>query len=114
MIHDLGSPFDPKPDAYDWHNVAEWKDLAPKYILMMLRNYTFTKNTDLLKECWPAIESSIEYLINMIPKDHHMPLTTGTDDTFDNLSSFGITLYCGSLWVAGLRAALKITELIGI
>ena len=112
VIHDLGSPFDPKPDAYDWHNVAEWKDLAPKYILMMLRNYTFTKKTDLLEECWPAIESSIEYLLAMIPKDHHMPLTTGTDDTFDNLSSFGITLYCGSLWVAGLRAAVKIAELI--
>ncbi|MCZ8486362.1 hypothetical protein O9993_16125 [Vibrio lentus] len=35
VIHDLGSPFDIQPDAYSWYNVKEWKDLAPKYILMV-------------------------------------------------------------------------------
>jgi hypothetical protein len=51
--------------------------------------------------------------MEMIPKGHHMPLTNGTDDTFDNLCSHGITVYCGSLWIAGLRAAAKIAEILG-
>lgn len=114
VIHDLGSPFDPKPDAYNWHNVAEWKDLAPKYILMLLRNYHFTKDVSLLEECWESVEASLEYLQKMIPEGHSIPLTNGTDDTFDNLSSFGITLYCGSLWIAGLRAACEIAKIINI
>ncbi|WP_304247102.1 GH116 family glycosyl hydrolase [Fibrobacter succinogenes] len=44
VIHDLGSPFDAEPDAYDWHNVKEWKDLAPKYVLMVLRHYVKTQD----------------------------------------------------------------------
>lgn len=39
VIHDLGSPFDIDPDAYSWHNVKEWKDLAPKFILMVYRHW---------------------------------------------------------------------------
>ena len=114
VIHDLGSPFDPQPDAYNWHNVAEWKDLAPKYILMLLRNYHFTKDISLLKDCWDSVEASLQYLKDMILEGHSIPLTNGTDDTFDNLSSFGITLYCGSLWVAGLKAAGEIANILNI
>jgi uncharacterized protein (DUF608 family) len=113
VIHDLGSPFDALPDAYDWHNVAEWKDLAPKYNLMLLRNYHFTQDKALLEECWESVQASLAYLMDMIPKGHAMPLTNGTDDTFDNLCSFGITIYCGSLWIAGLRAAAKIAKILG-
>lgn len=47
VIHDLGSPFDIKPDAYSWHNVKEWKDLAPKFILMVYRHYQQTKINNL-------------------------------------------------------------------
>ncbi|MBF0196608.1 MAG: hypothetical protein HQL32_02810 [Planctomycetes bacterium] len=112
VVHDLGSPFDPHPDAYDWHNVVEWKDLAPKYILMVLRNYRFTANKELLSECWESVEEAFSYIRKMIPHGHHLPLTNGTDDTFDNLSSYGISLYCGSLWVAGLRAIAEIARIL--
>ncbi len=112
VIHDLGSPFDTQPDAYDWHNVKHWKDLAPKFILMVLRHYHFTQNPKILTECWEAVEESLEYIAHMIAPGENFPLTTGTDDTFDNLSSFGISVYCGSLWIAGLKAASQIAALL--
>ncbi|MGL6316182.1 GH116 family glycosyl hydrolase [Vibrio sp. WXL103] len=111
VIHDLGSPFDIQPDAYSWHNVKEWKDLAPKYILMVLRHFKKTGNRQVVENCWPAIKASIEYLENLIEPGDVLPLTRGTDDTFDNLSSHGISIYCASLWSAGLRAASVIAEL---
>ncbi len=49
----------------------------------------------------------------MVDEGQNFPLTHGTDDTFDNLSSHGISVYCGSLWIAGLRAAAKIAETLG-
>ena len=55
VIHDLGSPFDIQPDAYSWHNVKEWKDLAPKYILMVYRHYQKTQDISVVKECWQAV-----------------------------------------------------------
>ena len=55
----------------------------------------------------------MEYLEKMVNPGENFPLTHGTDDTFDNLCSYGISVYCGSLWIAGLRAAAKIAELLG-
>lgn len=113
VIHDLGSPFDAEPDAYDWHNVKEWKDLAPKYVLMVLRHFHKTQDMQCLADCKEAVYAAMEYLEKMVNEGENFPLTHGTDDTFDNLSSHGISVYCGSLWIAGLRAAAKIAELLG-
>ena len=113
VIHDLGSPFDIKPDAYSWHNVKEWKDLAPKYILMVYRHYQKTQDMSVVKECWQAVTESIDFLSNLIAEGDDLPLTRGTDDTFDNLASHGISIYCASLWVAGLQAASELAKLMG-
>ncbi|WP_439146350.1 GH116 family glycosyl hydrolase [Vibrio sp.] len=113
VIHDLGSPFDIQPDAYSWHNVKEWKDLAPKYILMVYRHYQKTQDISVVKECWQAVTESIDFLSNLIAEGDDLPLTRGTDDTFDNLASHGISIYCASLWVAGLQAASELAKLMG-
>ncbi|WP_146492547.1 GH116 family glycosyl hydrolase [Vibrio sp. T20] len=113
VIHDLGSPFDIQPDAYSWHNVKEWKDLAPKYILMVYRHYQNTQDMSVVKECWQAVTESIDFLSNLIAEGDDLPLTRGTDDTFDNLASHGISIYCASLWVAGLQAASELAQLMG-
>ncbi|CAK2077825.1 non-lysosomal glucosylceramidase [Vibrio crassostreae] len=113
VIHDLGSPFDIQPDAYSWHNVKEWKDLAPKYILMVYRHYQNTQDISVVKECWQAVTESIDFLSNLIADGDDLPLTRGTDDTFDNLASHGISIYCASLWVAGLQAASELAKLMG-
>lgn len=113
VIHDLGSPFDAEPDAYDWHNVKEWKDLAPKYVLMVYRHYHKTQDLECLRACKEAVYAAIEYLEKMVNDGENFPLTHGTDDTFDNLQSYGISVYCGSLWIAGLRAAAKIASILG-
>lgn len=112
VIHDLGSPYDIQPDAYSWHNVKEWKDLAPKYILMVYRHYQHVNDLSVVKECWPAIKECIEFLSALIEPGDTLPLTRGTDDTFDNLSSHGISIYCSTLWAAGLKAAAKLAILI--
>lgn len=113
VIHDLGSPFDIQPDAYSWHNVKEWKDLAPKFILMVYRHYQKTGNREVVESCWEAILESLSYLESLIEPGDQLPLTRGTDDTFDNLSSHGISIYCASLWAAGLKAASSLAELMG-
>lgn len=113
VIHDLGSPFDARPDAYDWHNVKEWKDLAPKFVLMVLRHFKTTGDKSVLADCRSAVYESMAYLERMVEVGQKFPLTHGTDDTFDNLSSHGVSAYCGTLWIAGLRAAAAIARELG-
>jgi len=112
VIHDLGSPFDIQPDAYSWHNVKEWKDLAPKFILMIHRHFQQTGDKELVLACWDAVQESIDYLTNLIAEGDTLPLTRGTDDTFDNLASHGVSIYCASLWAAGLNAASELALLV--
>lgn len=105
VIHDLGSPYDTQADAYSWHNVKEWKDLAPKYILMVYRHFQHSQDREIIEACWPAIKQSIQFLAALIEEGDTLPLTRGTDDTFDNLSSHGVSIYCASLWASGLKVA---------
>lgn len=111
--HDMGSPFDPAPDAYIWHNVKLWKDLAPKYLLMVWRHFKVTGNRDILAACWPAAKAALDYLDAMRLPGEALPMTGGTDDTFDNLESRGISIYCGSLWIAALAAGEALAEELG-
>lgn len=111
--HDLGSPFDAEPNAYTWNDVRYWKDLAPKFILLVLRNYRFTGDARALRACWSAVVNAIEFLWGQVQPAHCIPFATGVDDTFDNIFSYGISIYCASLWVAGLRAASEIAGLLG-
>ncbi|GAL35166.1 hypothetical protein JCM19240_3536 [Vibrio maritimus] len=91
--------------------MKEWKDLAPKYILMVYRHYVHSNDLSVVQACWPAIVESVEYLTALIEEGDTLPLTRGTDDTFDNLASHGISIYCASLWSAGLKAAGKLAKL---
>jgi uncharacterized protein (DUF608 family) len=109
----MGSPFDPAPDAYIWHNVKHWKDLAPKFLLMVWRHYRLTGDKAFLADCREACFSALEYLSAMRGPGESIPLTDGTDDTFDNLASHGISVYCGSLWVAALFTGAAIAEEFG-
>ncbi len=111
--HDLGSAFDCRPDAYIWHNVKEWKDLAPKYVLLVLRHFRTDGSREFLEQCWPAVYAAIEHLSAQRLPGETIPRTRGTDDTFDNLDSRGISAYSGSLWIAGLQAASEIARILG-
>lgn len=111
--HDMGSPFDPRPDAYTWHNVKHWKDLAPKFLLMVWRHYRLSGDRTILIDCWPASVSALNYLSAMRSPGEAIPLTSGTDDTFDNLASLGVSIYCGSLWIAALTVGAAIARELG-
>jgi uncharacterized protein (DUF608 family) len=80
---------------------------------MVIRHYQITGDASVLSDCRDAVYAAMEYLERLVEPGQVFPLTHGTDDTFDNLASHGISVYCGSLWIAGLRAAAKIAEILG-
>lgn len=46
-------------NAYVAHDTADWKDLAPKYLLQIYRDFMHTKNTRFLSEIWPTVKVNI-------------------------------------------------------
>lgn len=112
--HDMGTPFDADANAYSWKNVALWVDLAPKFVMLVYRNFHNTRDHALLTEAWPAVVAALDYISkNFIGKEGHLPVTTGYANTFDNLRGDGICIYPASLWIAGLTAAEAIADVLG-
>lgn len=112
--HDMGTPFDADANAYSWKDVASWVDLAPKFVMLVYRNYLATRDFTLLKDCWPAVVAALEYVrSSFIDDEGDLPISSGYANTFDNLRGDGICIYPASLWIAGLHAAEAIASLLG-
>jgi non-lysosomal glucosylceramidase len=116
--HDLGVPEgDPFFDVNEpgWQDTNDWKDLNSKFVLMVYRDYVLTgrKDTAFLREMWPAMKEAIVYLQQFdhgsgIPENSGYP-----DQTYDSWTVRGVSAYCGSLWLAALRAAEETARTLG-
>jgi non-lysosomal glucosylceramidase len=116
--HDLGVPEgNPFVDVNEpgWQDTNDWKDLNSKFVLMVYRDYVLTgrKDTVFLREMWPAMQEAITYLQQF---DHGsgVPENSGyPDQTYDSWTVRGVSAYCGSLWLAALRAAEETARTLG-
>lgn len=119
LPHDLGSPReDPwlQPNYFTWQNTNEWKDLNPKFVLQVWRAYVLDGRRDqaFLEDVWPAIKEALEYVKRMDEDGDGIPENGGfPDQTYDTWEMEGVSAYCGSLWLAALKAAEEIAEILG-
>ena len=117
LPHDLGAPADDpwlRPNSYLWQDVSIWKDLNPKFVLMVYRDYVVTGDRALLVESWPAVRAALAYLKQFDRDGDSLPENAGVpDQTYDTWPMSGPSAYCGGLWLAALRAAEAMGGLLG-
>jgi non-lysosomal glucosylceramidase len=116
--HDLGVPEgDPFVAVNEpgWQDTNDWKDLNSKFVLMVYRDYVLTgrKDAAFLREMWPAVKEAMAYLQQFdhgggIPENGGYP-----DQTYDSWVVRGVSAYCGSLWLAALRASEEMARMLG-
>jgi non-lysosomal glucosylceramidase len=117
--HDLGVPEeDPffQVNQFSWQNTNGWKDLNSKFVLMIWRDYVFSGRSDkaFLQYTWPAVQEALEYLRKFDRDGDGIPENDGyPDQTYDVWVVRGESAYCGSLWLAALRAAQEIANTLG-
>ncbi len=117
--HDLGHPQeDPffNPNQFSWQDTNGWKDLNSKFVLMVYRDYVFSGNTDtaFLRYTWPAVRQALTYLRKFDRNGDGLPENDGyPDQTYDVWVVKGESAYCGSLYLAALRAAEEIAKKLG-
>jgi non-lysosomal glucosylceramidase len=117
--HDLGVP-DEDPfkqiNQFSWQDTNGWKDLNPKFVLMVYRDFVFTgrKDKDFLRATWPAVQESLEYLRKYDLDGTGIPQNEGyPDQTYDEWVVRGESAYSGGLWLAALRSAEEIGKQLG-
>ena len=119
LPHDLGSPHeDPVflANEYSWQDSNYWRDLNSNFVLMVWRDYALTgrQDTKFLVDLYPAVKSAIDHLQQFRNPQTGLIENGGSpDQTFDEWTATGPTAYCGSLYLAALRAASEIARIAG-
>jgi non-lysosomal glucosylceramidase len=117
MPHDLGGPEeDPflRPNVYTWRDINIWKDLNSKFVLQVWRDVLLVPAPDLARETWPAVVQAMDYLGRFDRDDDGLPEHDGQpDQTYDSWSMLGPSAYSGALWLAALRAAIRLGTMVG-
>eukprot|EP00898_Chlorokybus_atmophyticus_P002021 jgi/Chlat1/281/Chrsp1S03057 len=105
--HDLGfgDPWN-RLNVYNIHDTSEWKDLNPKFVLQVYRDFAATNNRPFLEACWPAMHAAMQYMLKF-DRDEDGLIENGgfPDQTYDTWVVRGKSAYCGGLWLAALQAA---------
>jgi non-lysosomal glucosylceramidase len=115
--HDLGSPRK-RPwillNAFDWQNANYWKDINPKFPLRAYRDFLATGGVDIgfLMKMFQASVPAMDTLESRFgDKVSHVPLCEGIpDQTYDTWRMKGESAYVGLLWLAGLKATIRMGE----
>jgi non-lysosomal glucosylceramidase len=117
LPHDLGAPGeDPflRPNAYSWRDINIWKDLNSKFVLQVWRDVALVPDADLARDTWPAVVQAMDYLGRFDRDGDGLPEHDGQpDQTYDMWSMTGPSAYSGVLWLAALRAAIGLGEIVG-
>lgn len=115
--HDLGSPRR-RPwtvlNADDWQNPNVRKDLNPMFALRAYRDFLADGGFDIgfLMKMFEASSLALDTLERRFGDPaSHVPLNEGVpDQTYDTWSLAGESAYSGLLWLAGLKAAVRMGE----
>lgn len=113
--HDLGT-HDPwhEMNAYNIHDTSQWKDLNPKFVLQVYRDFAATRDFSFGADVWPAVRAAMEYMEQFDRDSDGLIENDGfPDQTYDTWTVHGISAYCGCLWLAALQAAAAMALQLG-
>jgi len=113
--HDLGT-HDPwhEMNAYNIHDTSKWKDLNPKFVLQIYRDFAATGDMQFGRDVWPAVCAAMDYM-DQFDRDHDGLIENDgfPDQTYDAWTVHGISAYCGCLWLGALQAAATMAHRLG-
>ncbi len=117
LPHDLGWPQEDPfylVNGYDFHDSGIWKDLNPKFVLQVYRDFTLTRDRKFLESCWSAVEQAVEFMIRFDRDGDSLVENDGfPDQTYDAWSVKGPSAYTGCLWLACLQATVAMANKLG-
>jgi non-lysosomal glucosylceramidase len=114
--HDVGGPDeDPfvRPNRYRYQDVNDWKDLGPKFVLQLWRDHRRLGLPELVRDAWPSVVGCLDALAAADHDGDGLPEHDGPDQTYDTWPMHGPSAYGGLLWLAALRAAVRMAAELG-
>ena len=90
-----------------------WKDLCPKFVLMVYRDYVWWGGKRLLDGIYAAAKRAMLWEMGTDANGDGLPDNEGADQTFDNWSFHGTNSYTSSIYLASLLACERMAQAAG-
>uniref|UniRef100_A0A1B6DSU6 Non-lysosomal glucosylceramidase n=1 Tax=Clastoptera arizonana TaxID=38151 RepID=A0A1B6DSU6_9HEMI len=114
--HDLGDPGElpyDKINAYNIHDISEWRDLNLKFVLQCYRDYVLTQDKQYLGDMWLQLTLVMDKALTWDKDGDGMIENDGSpDQTYDCWTMTGTSAYCGSLWLACLCCMKNVAKIL--
>ncbi len=111
MPHDLGRHrVDMPSDGTTFH---KWKDLNPKYILMIYRDFLWSGDRSFLKRSYPHVKRALAWSLAHDKDGNGLPDHEGADQTFDLWEFYGANSYTAGIFLGALLACCQMAKLMG-
>lgn len=88
-------------------------DMNPQYVMMACRDYLWTGDKAYLEDLWPYIVKAMDYTASLDSDGDGLPDTNTGMQTYDQWAMRGTPSYIASLWIGGLRAAIRVATDLG-
>jgi len=119
VYHDLGSltfgnPLRDKSE-YTWYNTSYWIDLFPKLALRVLRDARYAGKPEFVTANWATLKKGFNYVMGLDYDNDGIPEGRAGEvrNTYDNIPFAGVDVYDANLFVACLRAMIRMAEMAG-
>jgi len=88
-------------------------DMNPQYVMMACRDYLWTGDKAYLEDVWPYIVKAMDYTASLDSDGDGLPDKNTGMQTYDQWAMRGTPSYIASLWIGGLRAAIRMAADLG-
>lgn len=90
-----------------------WKDLCPKFVLQVYRDFIWTGDADWARSLYPAVKAAMKWSLTADRDGDGLPDNEGADQTFDNWVFKGANSYTSSIYLAACAVAAELARVAG-
>ncbi len=101
------------PDFSQVDDSFERVDMNPQFVLMVCRDWLWRGDRDYLAAMWPHVSRAIENTALLDTNGDGLPDKDTRLNTYDQWDFFGTPSYISSLWLAALKAGVRLAEDVG-
>jgi uncharacterized protein (DUF608 family) len=88
-------------------------DMNPQWVMMACRDYMWTGDKAYLQEVYPHVVKAMDYTGSLDTDGDGLPDTKTSVQTYDGWAMRGAPSYVASLWLGGLKAAIRMAQDMG-